>query len=224
MIKTDRRLKLYKDEILKHHAEPCSLDELAHVVIETVNRNIVSDVEGCRVVGFVWDIKHGNVRTSHSHPIQCERNDEVPYLGSAPGWNGRVWIRYSDEIKHWGSDAMSTTLTHTGTGGAGSYDGIWTKVSSARYKKYGHAIRDGLMNHELYPKIHCFSWDYRIYDSDWPELAEVIEWQRNKTWAVLSNTTFINPDHQFRWVDEATALADEEFLQECNRERELELA
>jgi hypothetical protein len=212
MIKIDKLLQLYKEDILKHHAEPRNLDELAQIVIATINRNVVSDVEGCRVVGFVWDIKHGAVRTSHSHPILTERNESVPYYGEVPGWNGRVWIRFSDEIKHWGSDSFSRTLTYPGTGGAGSYNGPWAQVAQAHFNRFGHGT---------YPKIHCFSWEYRLYDSDWPLLAEVIEWEKNKTWAVLTDTTFNRPDHQFKWVDESVAAADEKFIQECNRELEL---
>lgn len=222
----DDRLKRYKDEILKHHDEPRNLNELAQVVIDTINRNTVSDASDCRVVGFSWNIQHGLVRTSHNHPIRHEKRDTDPYSRSEYGWSGRVWIRYSDELRHWGSDGFASSLTYPGTGGGGSYDGPWTDISTAHYKKYARNIRnrkdhDEYVSAKQYPKICCYSWDYRFYDSDWPELAEMAEWNKKRSWAILASKSHgPEPRHHFIWEDEETKAADNLFLAEYQSELE----
>jgi hypothetical protein len=66
--------------------------------------------------------------------------------------------------------------------------------------------------------VNCFSWDYKIFDADWPELtANIInEFEKTKLIAILQEKPI--PDilrHKFLWEDAATKEADEAFIREC---------
>ena len=203
--------------------EPATMDELAQCVIAVVNtykeyritgrgkKSIRTETPGPRVVGFSWQITHSDcVSNSHSQPLDGVSNwggkDDKPK--GYPGWTGRVWIRYEKEPTSFGSDPMANTLTHTGTGGYGGYGGPWEAISSARWRRYGHE-REASM----YPQIACYSWDYRIYDMDWPLIQEVYE--KELIWGILADKPVYNLSHRFLWEDSATKLADTEFLADC---------
>lgn len=198
--------------------EPATLDELAHCVIATINAQKNTDhygkgTDSYNVVGFAWQInKSSEVSNSHSHPVDgmgnwSRRDDKLPT--GYPGWSGRVWIRYNEDCKQWGSTPFSRTLTHTGTGGGGGYDGPWEDISNYRYRRYGHK-----RSKDMYPTINCYSWDYRFYDMDWPLLQRFYE--EEEMVAKLKN---LNPilaaRHRFEWNDPVVVAADEAFKQEC---------
>ena len=215
-------MKPIKDNVLKVYGrEPRDLDDLAHCVIAVINSQINRDSwsrkkkqdndKTHRVVGFAWDIKWSpEVSNSHSSPEGYPQNwgrNKKGVPEGYPGYRGRVWIRYADEPRSWGSSPFEATLTHTGTGGAGSYDGPFAAVASARYHRYGHQRIKG-----AYPEVNCYSWDYKIFDYDFPELALARE--KHEVWCKLSNT---NPSygHRFEWHDLDTKIADAEFMAEC---------
>jgi hypothetical protein len=131
-----------------------------------------------------------------------------------PGWSGRVWVRYATEEGYtFGGDPFTQSLTHTGTGGGGSYWGPWETVCHHRYVRHGHRTSP-----DIYPEVNCFSWDYKIFDADWPELtANIInEFEKARVIAILQEKPI--PDmrrHKFLWEDAATKEADEAFIREC---------
>ena len=120
--------KIKKDILKVYGREPTTLDELAECVIKVIDRQTP-------VAGFVWHIRHDtSVSNTHDCPIDGVTNwggrDQNRPFGY-PGWEGRVWIRYKSDKETWGSDPFRATLTHTGAGGWGSYDGPWQKISRA---------------------------------------------------------------------------------------------
>lgn len=197
--------------------EPATLDELAKCTIAVINsQKNYSGYEAherknahpLKVVGFSWDIRYSDtVSNSHSAPLDGVQNfgRKADKPTSYPGYTGRVWIRYADEPASFlSSHSFEATLTHPGTGGAGSYNGPWQAVSSARFKRHGHA-RGG----NTYPEIHCYSWDYRFFLADWPLLKENFEQER--LMAALSGKSVIT-HHTFLWNDLATVAADQDFM------------
>jgi hypothetical protein len=196
--------------------EPESMDELARCVIAVADHYCERSMAkrnkttpGARVVGFSWRLVWSPlVSNTHSCPLDgvenfgCQQGKPQGY----PGWTGRVWIRYAS-LSHgsWGSDALKNTLTHTGTGGAGSYDGPWTAVSKARFERHGHKHGPN-----VYPDIQAYSWDYRIYDQDWPGVTE--SYSKQHMWNILSNKSQGVPCHEFLWEDPLTKAADRKFL------------
>ena len=212
-------MKPIKENILRVFGrDPETLDELAECVIAVIN-NQPNQGRGekkrktaanHRVVGFAWDISYSDrVSNSHSSPEGLPQNftgrEGVPR--HYPGFTGRVWIRYADEPNVWGGKPFEKTLTHTGTGGYGSYDGPWAAITSARWKTYGqYGYKRGA---DMYPEIHCYSWDYRIYLADWPAIADWVE--KQKLLSALSEKLW-QTSHKFNWTDEEVLAADTEFI------------
>lgn len=204
-----------KQKILNIYGhEPTDLDDLANCVIAVVNdaclkairRKRVGILPPMRVVGFSWDIAYNDaVSNSHNAPLDGETNfggykKLIPR--HYPGWQGRVWIRYSCDPPHFGSsDFVNSSLTYTGTGGFGSYNGPWSCISAA-YSKF-----QPMKNNT---DFLIYSWDYKIFASDWPLVASQVEGLR-----LLDKlqSDFDQPyKHFFLWEDPVTKMDDEKFL------------
>lgn len=203
-----------KDKIVKQFGEPKSLDELALTVIRVIETYSETPRARpkARVVGFAWDIHYGDVSNTHECPVGGEtnwggRDEDKPQ--SYPGWRGRVWIRYANERKGgfgFGSDPFRITLTYPGTGGWGDYDGPFKKISTARFRRYGHRH-----DPECYPEPQIYSWDYRFFAADWPGLSDWRE--REIVLAALKGRSPSN-HHRFEWWDPLTRDQDDQFLKD----------
>ena len=216
--------KPIKENILKVYGrEPKTLDELAQCVIEVINsqenrdswynpkKHKPREFKNHKVVGFAWEIARKElVSNSHSSPEGYSQNwGGKPDLPKGyPGWSGRVWVRYADDPYSFSSSGtFQKTLTHTGTGGYGGYSGPWEGIGSARFRRYGHTKPK-----DSYSEIHYYSWDYRFYDLDWPEIAKSYEKAE-----IIHHLGGPSPKlkHYFNWTDPETEHRDNEFLAEC---------
>jgi hypothetical protein len=185
--------------------KPATLDELAQTVIRAVDHRFAKLGHRNRVVGFAWDMRYGNISTSHCAPICDESNFTNPT--THPGWSGRLWIRYAEPNQlSFGSDLLDGAFTYTGTGGFGSYNGPWEDVSMTQI----------FCNY--YPQPQIYSWDYRFFASDWPELERNCE--KQAIWSSLSNKPAPFTTHRFEWHDPLTHSRDQQFLQMI-KDREL---
>jgi len=176
----------YKPYILKVVGrEPQSMNELAHCVIDVISRDV-------KVVGFAWNLIFGTVANTHSCPIGGTISPSFYTNRDYKGWKGRVWIRYSDEIKKYtfASHTFRKTITHTGTGGIGGYNGPWDKF-----------LHDQYITKRAYRDLNCYGWDYRIYDLDWPEIKEVTEYNELLTYSKLKDELVTSLHHKFEWTD-----------------------
>lgn len=197
-----------KSRILKLiDKEPTALPELGKVVLDLVNHKRT-------VVGLKWDIKHGKVSNTHYCPEGGQTNwggyhtkNGVPT--SYTGWEGRIWVRYLNNATGFGGDPFSETLTYTGTGGFGSYDGPWSSVCKHRWDRYGYEkLKKG-----SYPEPYVYSWDYRFFDDDWPLIKSGVE--EDRTVAMLKGVKYVEPRHTFEWYDPETIEKDNTFIEEC---------
>jgi hypothetical protein len=200
--------KPIKDRILQIYGhDPATLDELAQCVLAVIQHQTDNNV-----VGFAWNICHqARIGCTHGGPEGHIRNWRGSTRGVPqwyPGWSGRVWIRYGQEPTHFGHDPFAKTLTHTGTGGRGTYDGPWDAISTLRYLRYGHTSPAGMC-----PTVFCYSWDYRLYEADWPVLAHWVDQQNVAT--ALSQKPW-HKQHTFEWTDPTIAAADANFIAECS--------
>jgi len=187
----------------KHCFGAETLDEVAETVIAILNKKS----NNC-VLGFSWDLKREEkINNSHSAPlsgvINWSRRDPHAPAGY-PGWQGRVWVRYKVEPRYSGWETFAGTRTHVGTGGFGSYAGPWAAVGQKRYDMH---VRKKSAN---IPKICYYSWDYRIFESDWPELA--LNYQREKMWQRLGGPPSLLKSHRYLFEDAATKKQDDVFL------------
>lgn len=198
-----------KNSILKVFGkEPETLDELAECVIAVINSQPNGKSKKYHVVGFAWVLCHSpSISNTHSSPEGYPQNfrqiSELPK--GYPGWGGRVWIRYQDAPDSFGCSPFKMTLSNTGTGGGGSYGGPWTEIEAVRYQKLGNLSR----SEKHYPRINCYSWDYRIYDLDWPLIKK---WADEMTFlGNLKGQPWINT-HKFNWTDPEILEADARFI------------
>lgn len=208
---------------------PETLDEVAESVIAVLSQTLAP------VLGFAWDIRYNKkISNSHNAPIaghtnfssRGRNNKDLHY----PGFSGRVWIRFAKGPDFFGmSREFSDTLTHTGTGGGGSYDGLWTAISTASYNTRKRVNSDSIHTKYIYkyPELECYSWDYKIFLSDFPgiaapispaEVAHELEEDRKRTWAKIKGTyyhpkTFVYK-HHFEYEDPIVKAADEAFLEQ----------
>ena len=182
----NKPIKAYAKSI--YGPEPQNLNEMGHALIKIIdayhghNRYGYMRVSAVKCLGLAWEISHSDsVSNSHSSPEGYSRNwscDKTLPKGF-PGWQGRVWVRYTNDFSNsFGSDPFDRTLTYTGTGGDGGYDGPWSTIIHTHFNRYGHGKTDG-----MYPKINAYSWDFKIFDYDWPELSDVLDWKNGlKQW------------------------------------------
>jgi hypothetical protein len=200
---------------------PETLDEIAEAVIAVVS---VTDP----VIGFAWNIHYEkSVSNTHRAPVHGEinwsgRDPDAPR--GYPGFYGRFWIRYAkDPDFSWWSEVIGKSLTHTGSGGGGAYDGPWTEICSAVYKAKNYLPDNGDLFSPAIPRVHCYSTDYTFYIDDFPglgiaEQVAAFEEQQDKdeVWAKVNGTRFnrlrFNLAHQYHWEDPATWAADKEFI------------
>jgi len=191
--------------------EPSSLDELAQCVIAVINQQPADrwrskNSRVCRVAGFAWRIVWTDVSNTHYAPINGVtnwggRSQDAPR--SYPGWTGRVWIRYAKPVDSFGSDPFQATLTYPGTGGWGSYDGPWEQISRVHFKTFGHDRKCA------YPQPQIYSWDYRLFAGDWPQVTQSLEKQR--VWSILQSQP-VKGDHHFLWEDPEIKQQDQAFI------------
>ncbi len=195
---------------------PSTLDEVAESCIAVIKQSHP-------LVGFAWDIKFAGITSnSHQSPINGVRNwgakNDKP--NGYPGFSGRVWVRYAESTDGFGSDCLVNTLTYPGTGGFGSYNGVWQRIATAAY----HERFNDSSRFPIYDVI-CFSWDYIFFLEDFPALKATLgaaidkfklEQDDLEIWNKLKGKYCKRPDfqlhHKFLWEDSETKAADEEYM------------
>ena len=167
---------------------PSSVDSeqaMLQSLIQAVNQNLLMAESGHRyrrrvtespaapeLLGLALDMEwRADVGNTHECPhngVQNwgRRNPDAPT--SYPGWVGRVWLRLSRQTSGFASDCLAGTGLYTGSGGGGSYDGVYRTIMSAWYSHKTH-----LNNDPKFPEPKVYSWDARMFDADWPGLANV---------------------------------------------------
>lgn len=199
----------------RYGKEPSTMDELAECVLMTIQHKTKK-----KCVGFQWEVEYDRkVRNSHSAPqsgvVNWTADDDKPTRYR--GFSGRVWIRYKNDSVRFGSDGLSGTLIYSGTGGFGSYNGPWTRVSSA----YHHEVYlVGEKSWFTEPQIYSF--DLKIWLDDWPLIRDYFdEFDRmndqRRLMSVLRNNFAPHKDEVFRhfflWEEKKTLENDIKFIE-----------
>lgn len=178
---------------------PESMGEVAECVIEHLRKTST-------VVGFAWNmIKSENVSNSHHCPHNGVRNwarRDAGLPNGYPGWTGRVWVRYGETPKMFGSDPFRGSRTFPGTGGFGDYGGPWKSINHISFLTRINKIKTKY-------DVIAYSWDYIFYDADWPGLAKSQE--EDKAWDILKGVKR-KVTHQFRYIDSEVERMDDEFI------------
>lgn len=185
------------------------LDSVAESVIRTISKKIP-------VAGFSWQIRfRDRVSNTHSAPRKGVQkfvvDSELP-LGY-PGFMGRVWVRYAETCPSFGSAPFRQTLTHTGSGGFGDYSGIWTRLYSMWYKHKEILSRD-------FPEPQIYSWDYRFFLADWPNLEKRVEQQQLLDVLTDEDSLSFTRTHNYRWEDPVFIERDRLMFQEVSKNGE----
>lgn len=200
--------QLQKNMINLLGREPENMDDVG----EAIRLKVLANTKN-RLWGLHWAIRYTDpVSNSHSAPLEGVQN----WGGKAgkpvgyPGWTGRVWVRYSSPLDGFGSDYFRGTLSHTGTGGFGGYDGPWQQIRGAYYRNQDRIrkMHPKRANGRPFCEAQTYSWEYRIYESDWPGPQK--EREQKKLIAMLKGEEFRMPTHHFRWDDEEAVEHDAE--------------
>lgn len=173
-------------------------------ILDRFAKSIISNISKKRkVIGFCWNIDyHQNTRPYW------------PHTESAPGFEGRVWIRYANNAQGFGSDGFRETKTYTGTGGAGSYGGPWDSVYCHEY----YARRLGLEIER--PSVEwCYSWDYRfllcLNQEHLGELEEIINHENLMGRLKGSGSFYLN--HRYLFNEDGIVEKDCKFVEEVKK-------
>lgn len=187
---------------------------LADHIIDYVNLRLANKECDNKVEGLSFKLSWSNsVSNSHCCPRNGVRNwggKETYSDGTAkprgyPGWHGRIWIRYSNQFYIIsGSDPLSGSGVHIGTGGYGSYSGPWelTLKSIWELKRQGRIDRD--------TNISCYSWDCKVFAEDFPDIAE--EYTTARAMLRLQGMKH-DPDLYYLYTDPDVQTKDEELRQ-----------
>jgi len=197
------------------------MDQLAKAVIKVINARVArrylnngayKDVP-VNCIGLSWELTHSNdVRYTHYAPEGRPTSGWGKSVSTKKysGWYGRVWVRYTSDYTTFGSEPFNQTLTHTGSGGDGGYDGPWEKLSATHFDRYGHTKL--LTN--MYPRPNIYSWDYSIFDLDWPKISD----HRDQIMMdMFEDKKPITIKHSFLWEDATTKMADDAFFADYAR-------
>ena len=168
------------------------------------------------IVGFHWDMRYSScVSNSHSHPHNGVRNWGGQKEGAPrgyPGFDGRVWIRYAKPCDFGNAnEPLSQKRLYTGTGGAGSYSGPWSKLEAEINKHRMDNMDSPSPKLRMNDRIHCYSWDARIFMADLDaQMAEKIEMEMflaimNSPDGRFKTQAF---SHHFKWDDPMTFADD----------------
>lgn len=184
---------------------PKTLDELGYWIIDTVNKNYKKN----KLIGLVWDVTYkDSVSNTHSAPVNGFENfsckPELPR--GYPGFQGRVWYRMENE-KEFSWKPLAPSMTHTGTGGGGSYDcPVWNEYCSCHY----------FYDNTTPLKPYVYSYDYRFYLMDFPDIEKQVldEIHAQRVMAKLTNSRVIGIHHKFSWLDEKVMLQDQKLIKE----------
>lgn len=197
--------------------EPTTMDEFAEACIKVVNNTKVlarfnNKPFTPKLTGFAWDIKYKKqISNTHHAPLNGVTNwhchDDKPK--NYPGFYGRVWIRLDKDYDCWSSELLDATLTHTGSGGGGAYDGIWQTAAAMFYKKYGYK------NTRRFKRPQVYSYDYRFFVEDHPWLEKYINWE------ILKGNNPESLTHVFQWTDEETLEHDRKLIDFVKRTMKL---
>ncbi len=176
--------------------DPENMDDLGHALVKVISNSIP-------VVGLVWNLTYRDcVSNTHSAPEGFQQNFSglTDRPKGYPGFSGRVWVRYGKHPPSFGSNHFSQTLTHTGTGGYGGYDGPWQSLHTALWHRFKpHS-----------PRLNIYSWDYKIFVDDFPLIKQEIS--ERKLFGIIAGSQS-GYGHKFHWEAESVVDADKYILE-----------
>lgn len=147
---------------------------MGQCVVANINYHASIDRVPFKLTGLKWKISYNHkIAITHSAPLGVNNNFvmDPKYPRYYAGFQGRIWLRYDKQPSFGSWHIFDNTVTYTGTGGAGNYDGPFKRSETE------------------YP---C-SYYYNFYLLDWPMIFSNEIFMAN-----LMNEEF-NMDHEFYW-------------------------
>jgi hypothetical protein len=154
--------KLQLQSLFDKHGEPETIHDMGE---------FIKKASGDKLVGLQLELVFSEkVSNSHHSPIGkpqnwSSRNNDLPT--SYPGYQGRIWFRAREDhsATGWSHNLVrngSVAIGHVGTGGYGAYSGPWETIYGIQYRLQRTKL--------VTPRINCYSYDYRIFVEDFPNL------------------------------------------------------
>lgn len=202
-----------KPETVEEH-----LQAFGERVVRGVDQYLMSHKIDNEIIGLHWKMDYKDVvSNTHAAPHNGKtnwggRHKDLPR--GYPGFEGRVWIRYRNEMSISGSDPLRACLLYTGTGGFGTYEGPWAKLAS-ELNKFVMDNMDTPTPTRKKDLPFCYSWDARFFMADLdPEIAEQME--QDYFLRILKTDTGKSIEkrysHHFKWDDTMTLAKDHQRL------------
>jgi hypothetical protein len=91
------------------------------------------------------------------------------------------------------------------------YGGPWEKIAKLHFNRYKY-VKLGKTD---YPRPEIFSWDYKIFDADWPQLNVLKEYMYLTCLKKFEDLPVPDLTHNFLWEDPETKAKDEAFILDC---------
>jgi len=180
--------------------EPKTVDDIFEMVKVLVNKNVSSN--GTELVSMRFEVGYSNkVQSTHS----CTLFERLYHDTKAkPGFDGRIWLRFTRSPKGFGSENMFGTATWTGSGGGG-WNEPWDKIVKLYYKAPKHIQKQ-------FTNPYCLGYGYKFYLADFPDLEKDIKQQ--KIIAQLKDEKF---EYKFQktWISLKQLEKDNRFADLC---------
>ncbi len=196
-----------RQNFINRYGDPETYEELFYNVLQSIDDQLAGT--GLHVAGLGWSIMYSTrLSCTHSAPAGQNTNwsGDNAYPKHYPGWVGRVWIRLNSLLPDDNHPNLSymfrNTLTHTGTGGYGSYNGPWSNVAKAAYNAATEYHRR---------EVVSYSWDFKIFEQDFPLIsANIIK--KHLLTIIKTNETPRIDGSNMSWTHPETERKDTELL------------
>lgn len=201
-------------KLLDKFGQPERLDDLFIIFKHSIQQQVTDDN---KLLGLAWTLKYyEKVSNSHCCPVNGTRNwagnDDRPK--HYPGYSGRFWLRLKKPSRttclSYSSDLVKATLGYCGTGGAGAYDGPWSKVDAALYTAPLHVAHRMKREGQL-PESICYSWDFKIFSDDYPLIKDTYIKERLLN-IIKTNKSIIDIKSTSEWTDAEQEAIDKRFI------------
>ena len=207
LVFNQRSLKMVEDVI----------NNIGNEIIVRTNKNL--EKYNNKLIGLVFEVRYSKiVGNTHSCPINGVTNWALREEGKPtgyPGFHGRVWLRFMNNQGSFGSNVLYKTGLNTGTGGGGSYDGIWKQLITASYKL--SKVTNETNETELRNKynLFCYSYDCKIFLDDFSGMQHLF----NKliTFDAIAGTNKTIQQLRFEWEDKIHTSKDEQLVTDIKK-------
>lgn len=193
---------------LNEGIDPESLTQVFISVKRVADNYFIEMGEDNCILSLSIDVRYSDsVSCSHHAPLGERTNwsGDKSRPSNFPGFAGRITVRYKNRPHTFGSVPLKPSLTHTGTGGWGSFERGDQELCKAWSELHSRRLRNKIFP---WPEPVFYSWDYRFFLQDFPAFQKRFE--KMQVINILQDETLSENDLRSNayWQDPETGRAD----------------